>query len=192
MQKENGKDGRRKQFEKKVSRGDERKAAIAATMRATKEIGELPKNVSWKTDGGYMTELIAHVYTICERTGLLPTMNLLASAVGVPKDVIDDVRNGFIGANPDVVSAIIGFYQVCENTAVQSTLDGSTNNIGGIFLLKSQYGFKEEPREVVVTHNKLLGERKDPKAIAERYAQAVIDAKPDELTETEADEAIDW
>ena len=189
MEKGKGKDGRRKQFEKKGNRGDERKAAIAATMRATKEICELPKNVSWKTDGGYVAELIGHVCEVCERAGLLPTMSLLASALGVPKDVADDVRNGFIPANPDVVAAIVAFYQICENTAAQSMLDGTSNYAAGIFLMKSQYGYKEEPREVVVTHNKLLGERKDPKAIAERYAQAVIDAKPEEVTEADA---IDW
>ena len=172
---------------------DDRKAAIAATMRAMKEVSELPKSVGWKTDGEYVGEVVEHVLGICERVGLLPTVNLLASAIGVAKDVLEDVRHGFIAANPDVVSAVTGYYQICENTAVQSALDGSTNNITGIFIMKSQYGYKEEPREVVVTHNKLLGERKDPKAIAERYAQAVIDAKPEEVKDADgADEVIDW
>ena len=167
---------------------DDRKARIAMTMRATKEITELPKNVGWKTDGGYVTELVERVVSICERAGLLPTMNLLASAIGVPKQTMQDVVDGIIRVNPDVLQAITLYGQVCENTAVQSALDGSTNNITGIFLLKSQYGYKEEPREVVIQHNKLLGERKDPAAIAARYAEAVIDAKPNEVTDAPSEE----
>lgn len=165
---------------------DDKRYAIAETMRAAKEISELPKSVEWKTDGEYTMQIVERVYEVCERAGLMPTINLLASAIGVPKDVVDDVRNGYIGANPDVVSAITLYYQVCENTMVQSALDGNVNNIAGIFAQKSMYGYKEEPREIKITHNKLLGERKDPKAIAERYASAVIDAKPEDVSD------IDW
>lgn len=189
-------DNRRKGTDNRRNTGmdkqDDRKARIAMTMRATKEISELPKSVSWKTDGAYIGELIDRVVSICERVGMLPTMNLLASAVGTQKQTLEDVVTGLIRANPDVVSAITLYAQVCENTAVQSALDGSTNNIAGIFMLKSQYGYKEEPREVVVTHNKLLGERKDPAAIAARYAEAVIDAKPDDVTEAPATEEYDF
>lgn len=165
---------------------DDKKAAIAMTMLAVKEISELPKNVGWKTDGEYVQTVIGKIFDICERAGMLPTVNHLASAIGVSKDVIEDVRNGYIAANPDVVSALTVYYQVCENTAVQCALDGNVNNIAGIFAMKALYGYKEEPREVVVTHNKLLGNAKDPKAIAEKYAAAVVDAKPEELTD------VDW
>lgn len=165
---------------------DDKKAAIAMTMLAVKEIAELPKDAGWKTNGDYVGEVIERIFGICERGGLLPTVSHLASALGVPKDVVEDVRNGYIAANPDVVSALTVYYQVCENTAVQCALDGNVNNIAGIFAMKALYGYKEEPREVVVTHNKLLGNAKDPKAIAEKYAAAVVDAKPEELTE------VDW
>lgn len=163
-------DGRRKTTITK----DDRKATISSTMRATKEISELPKNGEWKTEGEYVKRIVDEVLGVCERVGLLPTVNHLASALGVSREVVDDVRLGYIRSNPDVVSAVTGYYQVCENTMVQSSLDGTSNYASGIFILKSQYGYKEEPREVVVTHNKLLGERKDPAAIAQRYADAMV------------------
>lgn len=178
-------DKRRKQEQTR----DDRKAAIAATMRATKEISELPKDAGWKTNGSHVAEVIEHVYSICERTGMIPTANLLASGLGVSRDILEDVRNGFIMANPDVVEAIGLYCQVCENTAVQSALDGNVNNIAGIFAMKALYGYKEEPREIKITHNKLLGEVKDPKAIAAKYASAVIDVKPEEVTDAEE---VDW
>lgn len=163
-------DNRRKQSPTR----DERKATIAMTMRATKEIAELPKCISWLSEGGYVADTIDRVLDVCERVGMMPTVSLLASALGVPKDTVEDVRNGYIASNPDVVSALVMYHQVCENTLVQSSLDGTTNNISGIFAMKSMYGYKEEPRQVVVTHNKLLGDRKDTKAIAQRYEAAMV------------------
>ena len=169
-----GKDGRSNKRGEGYNDRESRKAQVSATIRASKEIAELPKNDNWKTDGEYVQTVVEHVLSICERYGLLPTVTHIAAALGVPRDIEYDVRMGYLRANPDVVSALQGYYTVCESATVASTLDGGTNNIAGIFLLKSQYGYKEEPREVVVTHNKLLGERKDPAAIAARYAEAMV------------------
>ena len=168
-----------------------KKAQIKASIRATKEILELPKSIEWKTDGSYVATLIAHILEICERYGMLPTIAQLSGALGVPKDTIDDVRQGFLMVNPDVKAEILRYYGLCESLTVTSTMDGSTNNIVGIFMLKSQYGYKEEPREIVIQHNKLLGERKDPAAIAQRYADAmVVDAK--EVKEVEDKPTYDF
>lgn len=160
---------------------DERKGLITATTRATKEISELPKDVGWKTNGAFVAEIADKVIEICERVGLLPTMGLLASALGVPKDTLEDVRTQFLKVNADVYETVCAFFQVCENVLVQSTLNGAVNYASGIFMSKALHGFKEEPREIVMTHNKLLGGAKDAKAIAEKYASAVVDAKPEEL-----------
>lgn len=162
---------------------DERKGMIASTTIAMKEISELPKCREWQTNGEHVAEIANKVIGICERVGLLPTVGLLASALGVAKDVVEDVKTGYIPANPDVVTTITSFAQVCENVLVQSTLNGAVNYASGIFMSKALHGFKEEPREIVMTHNKLLGNVKDARAIAEKYASAVVDAKPEELTE---------
>lgn len=167
---------------------DNRKGMVSSAIKATTEISQLPKNTAWMTDGAYIRELMGHIIEICDRYGLLPTLSHLATALSTSKDVIDDVRTGFIHANPDVVTHVTEYYQICESVTLSTTLSGAINNIAGIFALKSQYGYKEEPREVVVTHNKLLGERKDPKAIAERYRDAtVVDAIEAKETDSECD-----
>lgn len=151
---------------------------IKASIRASKEIAELPKADEWKTDGGYVRNVVERILEICERYGMLPTIAQLGTAMGVAKSTLDDVRSGYVVVNPDVKGAVDQYYGMCENLTVTSTMDGSTNGIVGIFLMKSQFGYKEEPREVVIQHNKLIGERKDPAAIAQRYADAVVvDAK---------------
>lgn len=161
---------------------DERKAMVTSAIRATTEISQLPKNTNWKTDGAYVRELMGHIIEICDRYGLLPTISHLAAALSAPKDVIDDVRTGYISANPDVVTHVIEYYQICESVTLSTTLSGAINNIAGIFALKSQYGYKEEPREVVFTSNKIVGGLKDPKAIAEKYQECIVvdgaDTKP--------------
>lgn len=155
-----------------------KRAQIKASIRASKEIAELPKTVEWKTDGEYVGNVIERIFEICERYGMLPTIAHLSTAMGIPKDTVDEVRRGYTIVNPDVKARIDQYYGMCENLTVTSTMDGSTNNIVGIFMMKSQFGYKEEPREVVIQHNKLIGERKDPAAIAQRYADAVVvDAK---------------
>lgn len=195
-----GKDGRSNKRSEAYDSKEARKAMVSASIRAAKEMSELPKNADWLRDGEYVSMVVKHVLSICERYGQLPTVTHIAAALGVPREVEYDVRMGYVTANPDVVAALQGYYTICESATVASTLDGGTNNIAGIFMLKSQYGYKEEPREVVVTHNKLLGERKDPKAIAARYAEAMvidsaevkaIEEKPEDGTE-ECDKVTEY
>lgn len=156
---------------------DERRMMVSNSIRAAREVSEIPKSVEWKNNGAYLEEVVDRILQICEKYGVLPSMSMMASAVGVPKQVIADVKDEVIKATSDVRAVVAGFYALCENATVASTMDGGANNAAGIFILKAQYGYKEEPREVVMTHNKLIGERKDPAAIAQRYADAmVIDA----------------
>ena len=168
--------------------GDYRKAMVSGVIKASTEISQLIRNDGWQRDGAYLTELMGHIVEICMRYGIVPTLSHLATALHVSKEVIDDVRTGYIKANPDVVEAVTQYYQLCESATVAATMNGAINNIAGIFALKSQYGYKEEPREVIMTHNKLVGERKDPKAIAERYRDAtVVDAIETRQTEDDFD-----
>lgn len=170
-----------------------RKLKISSAIRGTKEIAELPKNAEWASDESYCREVVEHIVEICERYGMLPTVSHLASALGIPKQMVTDVRDGMVRVSPAVLSCVTGYYALCENATVASTMDGGTNNIAGIFILKSQYGYKEEPREVVMMHNRIVGDRKDPAAIAQRYADAmVVDAKEvREVTEGTEGE-YDW
>ena len=67
---------------------------IKASIRASKEIAELPKTDEWKTDGGYARNVVERILEICERYGMLPTIAQLGTAMGVAKSTLDDVRSG--------------------------------------------------------------------------------------------------
>jgi len=155
---------------------------------AMKKISELPRNDGWKTDPKHTRSVMMAVLKICAENGMIPTINLMAMGLGVSKQTEYNVRTGIVAASAEVVDILNEFSSICENVTLQATLDGTANNIGGIFVAKALYGYRDEPKEIVVTHNfnGLLGERKDAEAIAERYAEAVvIDVEPSELRRIE-------
>ena len=167
----------------------DKRLAMSSTVVGMKKITELPKNSNWKYDAEHVKKCIQHILDICTKNGLIPTVNMMAMALGISKMTEYNVRTGVTAANADVVDLLNEYVRICENVMLQGTFDGTINNIGGIFGLKSLYGYRDEPKEIVVTHqfNGLLGERRDPEAIAQRYAEAVvIDVEPDEIKAVEA------
>lgn len=169
----------------------EKRLAMSATVVGMKKITELPKNDNWKYDAKHMRNCISCILDICTKGGMIPTVNMMSMALGVSKMTEYNVRTGVTAASAEVVDLMNEYVRICENVMLQGTFDGTINNIGGIFGLKSLYGYRDEPKEIVVTHqiNALLGERKDAQAIAERYAEAVvIDVEPSEVRMIEEDD----
>ena len=162
----------------------DKRLAMQATVKAMKKISECPKDDNWKYDAAHVRKCVTWVLKVCSDAGMIPTVNMMSMALGVSKQTEYNVRTGITAAMAEVVDILNEYVRICENVMLQGTFDGTINNIGGIFGLKSLYGYRDEPKEIVVTHqiNGLLGERKDPQAIAERYAEAVvIDVEPSEM-----------
>ena len=147
---------------------------ISANIRAVKQISELPKDENWRTNAVYVHHITEKVLEICERTGLFPSSIHLASALGISNAMEQDVRSRIIPANEDVVFEMQQFHQMCEAIMSQVSLDGSANYASAIFALKAQYGYTEAPREIKITHNKLLGERRSVEEIAARYRESIV------------------
>lgn len=169
----------------------EKRKAVSGTVLAMKKISETPKNDNWKYDPKHLRYCISNIIDICSKYGMIPTINMMSMALGVSKMTEYNVRTGVTAADAEVVDLLNEFVRICENVMLQGTFDGTVNNIGGIFGLKALYGYRDEPKEIVVTHqiNALLGERKDAQAIAERYAEAVvIDVEPSEVRMLEEEE----
>lgn len=169
---------------KDKSTADEKRAMIRNTVIATKKISEMPKNHNWRFDPKHIEAVKEGILKICSDYGMIPTINYMAMALGVSKNTEISARTGVTTCDAGVVEALQDYARICESVTLQTALDGTANNIAGIFSLKSLYGYRDEPKEIVVTHqfNGLLGDRKDPHEIAQRYAEAVvIDVEPAEL-----------
>jgi len=172
----------------------DKRMAMKGTVLAMKKITELPKNDNWKYDPKHTRNCVTEVIEICSKYGMIPTVNMMSMALGVSKQTEYNVRTGITAASAEVVDLLNEYVRICENVMLQGTFDGTINNIGGIFGLKALYGYRDEPKEIVVTHqiNGLLGERKDPQAIAERYAEAVVlDVEPSEIRMQRQEEEAD-
>ena len=172
----------------------DKRLAMSATVVGMKKITELPKNDNWKYDAKHVRNCVNHILDICTKNGLIPTINMMSMALGISKMTEYNVRTGVTAASAEVVDLLNEYVRICENVMLQGTFDGTINNIGGIFGLKSLYGYRDEPKEIVVTHqfNGLLGERKDPEAIAQRYAEAVVlDVEPSEIRMLKQEEEAD-
>ena len=166
------------------SNAEQRKAMISATVIGTKKITEIIKSPNWRFDPMHVKAVEENILKICSEYGMLPTINFMAMALGVSKNTEISARNGTTACDADVVATLQEYARICESVTLQASLDGTANNIGGIFVAKALYNYRDEPKEIVVTHNfnGLLGERKDADAIAERYAEAVvIDVEPSEM-----------
>lgn len=170
---------------------DEKKAIIRNTVIATKKISEMPRNPNWRFDPKHIEAVKEGILRICSDYGMIPTINYMAMALGVSKNTEISARTGVTTCDAGVVEALQEYARICESVTLQTALDGTANNIAGIFSLKSLYGYRDEPKEIVVTHNfnGLLGDRKDPHEIAQRYAEAVvIDVEPSEIRYLEQEE----
>ena len=169
----------------------DKKTAIGGTVLAMKKISELPRDENWKTNGKHVRSVMMAIIKICAESGIIPTINLMAMGLGVSRQTEYNVRTGVTAASSEVVEVMNEFASLCENVTLQATLDGTANNIGGIFVAKALYGYRDEPKEIIVTHqiNGLLGERRDPNEIAQRYADAVvIDVEESELRALEQED----
>ena len=165
---------------------------MGETVLAMKKISELPRTEDWKTNPDHVRRCMVSILKICSDAGMMPTINMMSMALGVSKMTEYNARTGVVACSSEVASLLNEYARICENVTLQATLDGTANNIGGIFALKSLYGYRDEPKEIVVTHNfnGLLGERKNPEEIAQRYAEAVvIDVEPAEMRCLEQEES---
>lgn len=171
----------------------EKRAVITNTVIATKQISETPKCPNWRFDPKHVKATEENILKICAQYGLIPTINYMSMALGVSRNTEISARNGTTACDADVVATLQDYARICESVTLQASLDGTANNIAGIFSMKALYGYRDEPKEVVVTHNfnGLLGNRQDPHEIAQRYAEAVIDVDPSEIRYLEQEEDDD-
>ena len=122
---------------------------------------------------------IEEYFTICAQNDMKPSMAGLALAIGVSRQTlwhwsIGDIREE-THFNP-IKKAV----QILDAQMVDYMQNGKINPVSGIFLLKNNFGYKDQ-QDLVVTPNVPLGEKGNIEEIRGRY----IDVLPEELTPAE-------
>lgn len=154
---------------KRAKRDEERKALIAANPGKTKK--ELGLNYSWKpadgSDSGYrrvmlkqarvgislppidikdpkqVEQRICEYFDFCESADKLPNGPGMANWLGVSKSTLHQWRTGAV--NQATHTPIIQrAYSVMEEILVDSVQGSKKADIGGMFILKTTFGYKED------------------------------------------------
>lgn len=145
------------------------------------------------TDPKQVEDRCIKYFEYCAESGSKPGMAALALALGIDRMTLWRYLNGITSPAATVGPVLKRAYAVMNMLMEEFMLNGKINVVAGIFLLKNNYGYKDQT-DVVVTPNQPLGEQKSAETLREEYLQSIPDdALPQQtsahgLPETPADE----
>ena len=116
-------------------------------------------------------ERLLQFFETCMNTQQLPTVEKMVMALGTVKSVVWQWEhgNGCSSERTNLIKKAKGLIATFEAELVTN---GKINPVVYIFRAKNYFGMKDQ-QDVVVTPNNPLGQESDPKAIAEKYIEAL-------------------
>lgn len=113
-------------------------------------------------------------FTVCYDDDHKPTFTGLALAFGVDRNTLYRYTTGELGAkNPDVRHAIKRAATILNSQMEDYMTNGKINPVSGIFLMKNNFGYKDQTEKVIIPAAP-LGEAPDQAALADKYRAQVI------------------
>lgn len=126
------------------------------------------------TDPKQVEDRCAKYFEFCAETGSKPGMAALALALGIDRMTLWRYLNGITSPAATVGPVLKRAYAVMNMLMEEFMVSGKINVVAGIFLLKNNYGYKDQT-DVVVTPNQPLGEQKSAETLAQEYLQSIPD-----------------
>lgn len=120
-----------------------------------------------------VSERVLEYFTICAEEDMKPSVSGLALALDISRNYMWEIREGHKGKNPEVANAIKKAMQMLDLQMVDYMQNGKINPVSGIFLMKNNFGYRDQ-QEVVLTPNNPLGEQKDADEIRQRYIEGTV------------------
>ena len=119
---------------------------------------------------------IYEYFQICADNDMKPSMAGMALAIGVDRATLWSwsVGNTRSSTHLDTIKKAV---QMLDSQMVDYMQNGKINPVSGIFLMKNNFGYKDQ-QEVVVTPNAPLGEQVSTEELRERYIESVPEALP--------------
>lgn len=145
------------------------------------------------TDPQQVEDRCIKYFEWCAETGSRPGLAALALALGIERTTLWRYLNGITSPAAAVGPVLKRAYAVMNMLMEEFMMNGKINVVAGIFILKNNYGYKDQS-DVVITPQKPLGEQKSAEMLAQEYLQSIPDdALPQQtsahgLPETPADE----
>ena len=167
-------------------KGDRNQYSTAQQGQTTKLIQHLRKvaclgprlNLNEDPDG--VRQRIADYFALCEEDDIKPSMSAMATAMGLTRRGLHKWRMGIIGKNEETRELLNQAAAVLAAVMEGCMLEGMINPVSGIFIMRNNYGYKnedvpDEPDE----KSKLQGV--DLKALEQKYKADIPDDIPDDI-----------
>lgn len=122
---------------------------------------------------------IYEYFQICADNDMKPSMAGMALAIGVSRNTLWEWSVGGFRSDThyDTIKKAV---QMLDSQMVDYMQNGKINPVSGIFLMKNNFGYKDQ-QEVVVTPNTPLGEQVSAEELRERYIESVPEALPSDV-----------
>ena len=122
---------------------------------------------------------IFEYFQICGENDMKPSMAGMALAIGVDRATLWSwsVGNTRGDTHYDTIKKAV---QMLDAQMVDYMQNGKINPVSGIFLMKNNFGYKDQ-QEVVVTPQAPLGEQRDVDALRNEYMETVVEELPPSL-----------
>lgn len=122
---------------------------------------------------------IFEYFQICGENDMKPSMAGMALAIGVDRATLWSwsVGNTRGDTHYDTIKKAV---QMLDAQMVDYMQNGKINPVSGIFLMKNNFGYKDQ-QEVVVKPEAPLGEQKDVDALRNEYMETVVEELPPTL-----------
>lgn len=112
-------------------------------------------------------------FQICAERGMKPSVSGLAMALGTDRRRLWEWVNGKNEGKPRAVTDTLKkAYQILNFAMEEYMQNGKINPVSGIFLMKNNFGYKDQS-EVVLTPNNPLGEATDRSTLEQKYLDAL-------------------
>ena len=104
-----------------------------------------------------------------------PTVAGFALAMGYSRDQLLQIKNGMVKSVPgESVDTLKRAWDLINQTMEQYMVDGHLNPVTGIFLMKNNFGYRDQTETVVVKKDPY--ETGDPEDIARKYLSGMAPA----------------
>lgn len=135
------------------------------------------------TDAKAVDIRIGEYFNIVAKNGMKPSVAGMALALGVDRRRLWEMAQRETKGK-DVSDAIKKGYLILNQLMEDYMQNGQINPVAGIFLMKNNFGYKDQ-QEMVLTPNNPLGDQKNTEELRQKYLDSVV---VDELPEAENEE----
>ncbi len=121
-----------------------------------------------------LEQRIFEYFSICAEDDMKPSVAGLALAIGTDRRRLWEWAQTEKSERSDTIKKA---YQILDLQMTDYMQNGKINPVSGIFLMKNNFGYKDQ-QDVVIKPEAPLGEIKDENALREQYIDSVVDELP--------------